>query len=92
MAKLITNEKGFKVISLTRTEEVALFDDWGYCEACEEICERGFLIPMLETYFCPRCYNAWLPGATHYKCEEVKEERTLAWYIEKLRRLGAWVE
>lgn len=64
MAKIIENEKGFKVIEIDYLEMLKI--------GCGNICDhcgephygKGYFVAVLNRWFCPTCYEEWRKYAT----------------------------
>lgn len=79
MAKIIENEKGFKVIEISAEEMVKI--------GCGNICDHcgqphfgtGYYVAVLNRWFCPSCYNEWYEDAYNYANDEYNPD----WRIER---------
>lgn len=66
MARIIENEKGFKVIEVDSNEMLKI--------GCGNICDhcghvhygKGFYVAVLNRWFCPDCYQDWCKYAVNY--------------------------
>ena len=56
MARKFINEKGFTVYEMTGVETME-FGGYGICDYCNEGAAKGYLIPVLNHYYCEECYN-----------------------------------
>lgn len=91
MATLIHNSKDIKVIRLTNYEMMALKDGhFGLCDLCKEPTEYSYLLPLIDYYYCPVCYKAWINSVTRYKSDIKEEYHRYLVYCDILERLGAW--
>jgi hypothetical protein len=75
MAVIVDNPKGFKVIETSMTECF----NWGgmaVCDSCNESSNKGYLIAVLNAWYCPECYNEWLNEAVRYEEDVVYENTT----------------
>ena len=91
MATLIHNPKDLHVIRLSSYEMMAVKDGhFGLCDLCQEGTEYGYLLPLINSYYCPMCYKAWIDSVTLYKSEIKSEKQRYLFYSEILNRLGAW--
>lgn len=68
MAKIIENDKGFKVIEIT-AREMFKIGCGNICDHCNETAETGYYVAVLNRWFCPACYEDWYKGATNYATE-----------------------
>ncbi len=63
MANIKDNKKGFKVIQISRkelVEELGQYGAIGICDYCNETASTGYYIAVLNQWFCPKCYQAWV--------------------------------
>lgn len=91
MAIVINNPKGIRVIRLSAAEIMAVKDGhYGYCDLCTEPTEFGYLLPLIDQYYCPVCYKAWIDSVIRYKSEIKPEHALYIYYCELLNDLGAW--
>jgi len=58
MAEIIENEKGFKVISSSMSETWK-FGGMGICESCNKASFKGYIICVLNRWYCEKCYEEW---------------------------------
>lgn len=63
MAKIIENEKGFKVIEITAREMLEI-GCGNICDHCGETSENGYYVAVLNRWFCPACYEEWRKHTT----------------------------
>ena len=40
----------------------------------------GYLIPVLNHYYCEKCYNEWVESAEYYEEDRWFEERKIEYY------------
>lgn len=99
MAKIVNNDKGFKVISLSEEEAVSIgFGIWYrndedtddlhtcICMNCNKGCLSGdiYYIAVLNDTMCKDCYEKWLKSATRYTEDIPVEDRNFNYYKEAL--------
>lgn len=91
MAKIVNNDKGFKVISLSTEDATSLgFGLYGsgacICMHCNKGCLSGdiYYIAVLNDTMCKNCYKKWLKDATRYAHEIPYEEENFNRYKEAL--------
>ena len=87
MAKIIESDKGFKIIQvkaveLMQTIPMAL----GICDYCGSASLNGFYIAVLNSYYCPKCYEEWIKRAKHYKEDRPFEEKNFNRMIAALEK------
>lgn len=83
MANIIENEKGFKVIEVTKAEIVRL-GGFGICDHCGRPSSRGYYVAVLNRWMCPVCYKMWMGYAVHYPNDIAVEDRNFYRYKELL--------
>ena len=89
MAKIINNNKGFKVICMSNEEAIAL--DFGtflnacICIECDKlIWDEIYYIAVLNDVMCKTCYEKWYKTATRYKDDAEYENRYFNYYSKLL--------
>lgn len=85
MATIINNDKGFRVIAVSAKEMLKIGcgipeENVCVCDNCNEAHEGGFMVAVLNMWFCPECYENWYERAVRYKEDEGPEEATFTWY------------
>lgn len=66
MAEIVKNEKGFKVISCSMSE-TTLFGGMGICDFCSNASFNGYLVCVLNRWYCNDCYQEWTTTARFYQ-------------------------
>ena len=66
MAKLIENNKGFKVIEVSNLECVKMIGGYAICDNCNEPFSKGYYVAVLNRIFCPKCYEELMSYAIYY--------------------------
>ena len=91
MAKIVDNDKGFKVISLATEDAASLgFGMYGsgacICMDCNKECLSGdiYYIAVLNDTMCKNCYERWIRSATRYTEDIPFEDRNFNYYKEQL--------
>ena len=91
MAKIVNNDKGFKVISLSTKDAASLgFGLYGsgacVCMHCNEVCVSGdiYYIAVLNDTMCKDCYEEWLKDAKRYSEDIPIEDRNFNYCKEAL--------
>lgn len=91
MAKIIENEKGFRVIEITAEEmrrihpEMQNVDWFPVCDSCgRNGLKKGYYVAVLNQWFCPKCYEEWYSGAARYPEDARIEERNFNTYKNRL--------
>ena len=84
MAKIIDNPKGFKVIETSMTECIDM-GGMAVCDNCNQCSDKGYLIAVLNSWFCPQCYNEWMEEAVRYEDDVIYEHKTFNYYKDILK-------
>lgn len=90
MAKIVNNDKGFKVISLSIEDAASLgFGPYGLgacvCMHCNNIIKGDiYYIAVLNDVMDKECYDRWYKGATRYTEDIPIEDRNFNHYKEAL--------
>lgn len=87
MAKIIENEKRFKVIEIDFREMLKI--------GCGNICDycgkphfgKGYYVAVLNRWFCPTCYKDWYLSATNYANEHNPDGRVETKNFEFYKKL-----
>lgn len=91
MAVLTPNPKDMHIIRLAAYEMMAVKDGhFGLCDLCQQGTEYGYLIPLIDSFYCPVCYKAYIESVTFYKPDIKREQERYQFYCKLLDRLGAW--
>ena len=72
-------KNGLTVYKTTAAELTAL-GGLGICDECGEYNKVGYLIPVLNHWMCPECYNDWKHRCKHYPEDDRIEEKNSAYY------------
>jgi hypothetical protein len=78
--KKIKTEIGHTAYETTVTELI-LIGGFGICDECNEFAPKGYLVPVLNHYQCPKCFENWSKRAKFYS-EDVEFERRTEFYYE----------
>lgn len=87
MAKIIENEKGFKVIEIDYLEMLKI--------GCGNICDhcgephygKGYYVAVMNRWLCPTCYENWYLFATNYATEHNADGRIETKNFERYKTL-----
>lgn len=91
MAIQIENDKGFLIIKASKIEAIAVKDfDGMRCELCDNDCEAGYFIPVINSYYCQTCFDAWYKSATRYKSDIPEETRRFNDLVAAFTDMGCW--
>lgn len=75
MATIVRNEKLFDVVKTTNVECI----EWGgyaICDHCNIEAGTGYLVCVLNSWICPKCFNKWYEHAIRYP-EDVPYESSI---------------
>lgn len=78
----IQSKCGYTVYEVSAAE-VTLLGGFGICDECNEFAPKGYLIPVLNHYQCPKCYADWNERAVYYE-EDIPHEQRVSEYYEKM--------
>lgn len=91
MAKIVKNDKGFKVISLSTEDAASIgFGLYGSGACVCMHCNKGrlsgdiYYIAVLNDTMCKDCYEEWLKDAVKYADDAPYEEQNFNRYKEAL--------
>lgn len=73
----------FKVIEVSAVE-LTQFGGLGICDNCGKASDIGYLIPVLNRWFCPECYESWKERARWYPEDAEYEQNKFDYYCELL--------
>lgn len=88
MARVVNNDKGFKVIALLPVEAKSL--GWGcdeglICMRCNDIIKKeAYYVAVLNDVMDKECYEKWLKHAKHYSDDKPFEDRNFNYYKGEL--------
>lgn len=74
MRKFITRQ-GYVAYACTALETTYL-GGFGVCDDCGKSAPNGFLVPVLNHYMCPACFEEWQARARFYPEDSPFEEKT----------------
>ncbi len=60
--KIIKNKKNFKIIATTK-KEIFKVGGFGICDSCTKEYKYGFLVCVLNWWFCKKCFKKWYEKA-----------------------------
>lgn len=83
MAKIFENEKGFKIIEISRGEILDKLSEFGsirICDGCGIPANNGYYIAVLNNWFCKDCFTEWYGYAINYPEDREIEERNFECY------------
>lgn len=74
MANKIENKNGFLIIETT-AEETWRWGGIEICDCCGQKADKGYLIAVLNSWYCWDCYDEWLNDAIVYPSDRSIEKR-----------------
>ena len=89
MAKIVDNNKGFKVICMNNEEArdlgFGIFPGSCICMRCNSLVfDEIYYIAALNDVMCKSCYEKWYENATRYKEDTECENRYFNYYSKLL--------
>lgn len=67
-------KQGLTIYETDAKTMIDTFDGLGLCDSCCLYSPKGYYIPVLNSYYCPKCYADWLTRAKKYD-EDMPYER-----------------
>jgi len=64
----------------TTREEICRLGGLGICDTCNSPEGNGYLVPILNRWLCPRCYEKWEVEAVYYAEDIHIEQKNLKYY------------
>lgn len=64
-------------------KKTQLLGGFGICDCCNSNADFGYLIPVLNQYFCAKCFQEWEKTAKFY-LEDVEVENRIIKYYENI--------
>lgn len=74
--RVITTEKGFKIIPITLTEALKL-GGIGICDSCNQASFKFQFIGVLNSAYCEKCFDDWHSRAIYYSEDSAVESRKI---------------
>ncbi|MBQ9092266.1 MAG: hypothetical protein IJY52_08385 [Anaerotignum sp.] len=60
--------------------EVMRLGGFGICDNCNTTAETGYLVPVLNRWLCPKCYEEFNKSANFYQEDMWVEEKNCRYY------------
>jgi hypothetical protein len=79
--QVIKHKKNFKVLEVSRYEVNKVLGGYGICDFCNEMADTGYLICVLNHWYCPKCYEEWTERAVFYTDDLYYEQRNYENYL-----------
>ena len=92
MAKKYENPKNHLVIKMSWREYVAITDGFGFCSCCstQDFDHCGYYVALVDDWYCPTCYDAYMSGAVRSSVDLEKERQNYNRVMNALKDLGTW--
>lgn len=81
MIKFI-NKTGYTLYKVT-SEECYSWGGLSVCDDCNDYSSEGYLVPVLNHFMCPDCYNDWNSRCKFYS-SDVEFENSVIMYYENI--------
>lgn len=72
--------------------EIVSMGGYGICDECGHTALRGYLVPVLNHWMCPQCFEEWKGQAKYYPEDEPFERRNMEYYESILPMSAEWSE
>lgn len=73
-------KQGYSYLPVTR-EEMLSWGGLAVCDSCNQNMSHGYLIYILNSCYCARCFNEWQERAHHYPEDlQLQERYQDKWY------------
>ena len=82
--KKIKSKAGYIVYEATENDS-RMLGGIGICDFCGKHTPTGYLIPVMNAYYCPDCYMSWDEKSKMYPEDLHIEKRRIAYYETMLR-------
>ncbi|HEY6143721.1 MAG TPA: hypothetical protein VIV55_09955 [Flavobacterium sp.] len=74
MAKIIENDKNFKIIEVSESEVKNKIGGFGICDSCNGFFGKFKYIAVLNSCYCQECYDKWYEEAINYPEDQKYED------------------
>lgn len=81
--KKFKTAKGY-IVYKAIAAETALLGGIGVCDDCGQETAQGFLVPVLNHYMCPACFQDWEAHGTFYPQDTEIEAKNAAYYERRI--------
>lgn len=72
-------KNGYKFLKATSFEIIKL-GGFSICDFCNCLASNGYLVPVLNQYLCPKCFEAWEKEGDFYPEDVPHQEKVLERY------------
>ncbi|MBQ6164752.1 MAG: hypothetical protein IJK23_09795 [Clostridia bacterium] len=83
----IETKSGYKAYHCTATE-IKITGGKGICDSCGKPHRLGYLIPVLNRWYCEGCFNEWDNSTRFYGSDNAVEQRVDAYYRQMIPLTG----
>ena len=88
MTRKFKIKQGLIVYETDAQTMIDAFDGLGLCDSCCFYSPKGYYIPVLNSYYCPKCFEDWLTRARRYESDVPYENNKIENFEFMLRVLG----
>jgi len=81
--KKIKTAVGYTAYETTAIETTKL-GGIGVCDECNKFAASGYLVPVLNHYQCPKCFDSWNKRAKYYQEDIEFETQTESYFESKI--------
>lgn len=81
MAYIYNNKKGFKVIRTENRLEVLMLGGVGVCDWCNDTSKTGYLVAVLNHWYCDECFHEWYQRAIFYDEDVSIETKNFNYFL-----------
>lgn len=80
MAQIVISKKGFKSIKTSMSEMSEILDSPCICDYCNGTPGEGYLVAVLNSWYCPECYHNWEAKAKFHAVDAPYESSVFEQY------------
>lgn len=81
--KKFLSKQGY-VVYKVRRDQLVLIGGLGVCDECNYSSEYGYLIPVLNHYQCPKCFDEWNNHHTYYEEDLLFQDGYVEFYENEI--------
>ena len=78
--KKLKTKSGYIVYEVTAEELYKYMDSPGICDFCDNPSREGYLIPVINRFYCPKCFVEFNSNSTYYPTDIPVETKNAAYY------------
>ena len=68
---------------------VMIFNGYGICDECGDSTNKGYYVPVLNHYQCPKCYEDWKSSCEFYEEDLWFEKDNIKFVEERIKKLSS---